>query len=137
MNRIDYKNLLNAYIEYAEVGEAHDVTPEGEPSRHWLTGCTAEKAKAIAADYAHERKHARAGMLALREGVAHLPYYVMVANHSTQVIVRTRPFGTRAVVVRTPHRSGLLRYAREIGVACYATDVVDGPVPDNVVQIVF
>jgi hypothetical protein len=142
MNRIDYRNLLNAYIEYADVGDAHDVTPEGVPTSHWLTGCTAEEAEAFAKDYAYEQKHNKAGMLALREKVAHLPYYVMVANHSTQVIVRRPPFGTRAVVVRSPHRNGLLRYAGEIGVLCYATDLetahlVNGRIPDNVVQIVF
>lgn len=138
MNDRDYENLFNAYVEFATTSDnVHRIS--GLEKTHYLVGCDPDKLVALEAAFLRELKHNKDGLRRLSEKVAGWRAYVLVANLSTQVVVNTDPLTTYAVVVETPHRNGLLRWAAKQNLLCYASDLELKPQADksNVVQIVF
>lgn len=140
LTRNDYKNLLASYREYCFEGEMHDVSPPTAVTRHYLSGCSAAEAAAFAKNFALEVEHNKQGIKELNRRVGHLPCYVLVAKHSTQVVIRHNQ-GTHACVVDSPHRTGLLRYAAEEKILCYGSELEISDYGDmqvgNVIRVVF
>lgn len=140
MTNDDYQRMFDAYVEYAKFdGEERDVTPPGAAFESRLSGCSASEARIFAQNYAYEFQNNQAGLLALRKKTAHCSEYVLVSTYSTQVVCKLDGFGTKAVVVDTPHRAGFLRWAAQNKVLAYASDLELLPKqkPENVLQVVF
>ena len=138
MNDDDYENLFNAYVEFATTSD--DVYQiNGLEKKHYLVGCEPDKLALLEASFLEQVAQNKEGLRRLSEKVSGWYAYVLVANLSTQVVVNTDPLTTHAVVVETPHRTGLLRWAARQNLLCYSSDLELKPQADksNVVQVVF
>lgn len=138
MNDDDYKNLFNAYVEFAITSDDR-YKMEGLVKTHYIVGCDPDKLLVLQEAFDKEVQHNKDGLRRLSEKVAGWYAYVLVANLSTQVVVNIDPTTTCATLVETPHRSGLLRWAAKQNLLCYSSELELQPQAktSNVVQVVF
>lgn len=139
MNDNDYKNLFDAYVEFALCAEDR-YQMIGIEKTHYIVGCDdAPRLRSLQQAFDNEVKHNKEGMMRLRKRVENWYSYILVSELSTQVVVNVDPETTVATLVDTPHRNGLMRWAGKKKLLCYASDLELKPNlrTSNVVQIVF
>lgn len=139
MNDNDYKNLFEAFVEFALSAEVR-YSMTGIEKRHYIVGCAdGQRLRLLQQAFDNQVKHNKEGLMRLRKRVAHLYSYILVSELSTQVVVNVDPQTTFATLVDTPHRNGLLRWAGKQKLLCYGSDLELKPQlrTSNVVQVVF
>jgi hypothetical protein len=137
----DYENLFQAYVEFAMTTDDRFKMP-GLVKTHYICGCdSVDKRERLVSAFQYEVEHNAEGLRRLSEKVSSWQAYVLVASLSTQVVVNIDAKTTSAVLVETPLRNGLLRWAGKQQILCYASDLEISPhhtaEKSNVVQIVF